>query len=249
MFDTHFHLNEEDDFATIYQSANQVGVTHFLLAGTDLEDSTKYAEIANNYDNVYCGVGVHPHEAATIDDIKPFFELISQNKEVVLAISEVGLDYFYEHSDRESQRKVFIDFINLANNFDLPVVIHCRNAEEDCYEILTTNPPKNGFTLHCFTGTPEWGKKFVELGAYFSVGGILTFNKAQNVRDTFKIIPDDRYFLETDSPYLSPVPFRGKRNQPAYLTGTVKKIAELRDQTEEEIKQTTSENAKRFFKI
>ncbi len=249
MFDTHFHLYEEDDFNTIYQSALQVGVDHFLLAGTDIEDSKLYTEIAREFEGVYCGIGAHPHEAGAIDSLEEFAKLAASNTDVIKAISEVGLDYFYDHSDRDSQRKVFNDFIDLANDFNLPVVVHCRDAEEDCYEILKSNPPKNGFTLHCFTGTPEWAEKFLELGAYFSVGGILTFNKAQNVRDTFAVIPDDRYFLETDSPYLAPVPYRGKRNQPAYLTGTVAKIAELRDQTKEEVRRNTTENAKKFFRI
>jgi len=249
MFDTHFHLYEEDDFKAIYQSARQVGVDYFFLAGTDYEDSEFYANLAQDYEGVYCGVGVHPHEAEKVKSMAPFNELISRNRNVVKAVSEVGLDYFYSHSGHDVQKKVFNDFITLANRNELPVVVHCRDAEADCYDILTSNPPQFGFTLHCFTGTAEWAEKFVELGANFSVGGIITFNKAQNVRDTFAVIPDDRYFLETDSPYLSPVPYRGKRNQPAYITGTVKKIAELRNQTEEEIKQLTTENARRFFKI
>ncbi len=250
MFDTHMHVYKDDDnFAEIYENSVANGVTRMLLAGTNLEDCGYYISLAKAYEGVVCGVGVHPHDADNFSSIEPYAELVQNNPDVVKAISEVGLDYFYDYADRTKQKEVFREFIQLANKFQLPVVVHCRNAEADCYEILQEIKPENGFVLHCFTGTKEWAEKFVELGAYFSVGGIITFNKAQNVRDTFEAVPDDRFFLETDSPYLAPVPFRGKRNQPAYIPAIAKFIAELRGQTQEAVAERTTEIAKRFFKL
>ena len=246
MFDAHFHLTEEDNFEEIYQKGIEAGVNYFMLAGTDSIDSKQYIELAEQYDCTFACVGMHPHEADTFDGIEKYRELACSSDKVK-AIGEVGLDFFYDHSDREQQMKVLREFVALATELNLPLVIHCRDAEEDCYEILKDFSGR--FLLHCFTGTAEWAEKFLELDAYFTVGGIITFKKAENVRETFKVIPDDRFFLETDSPYLSPVPFRGKRNQPAYISGTVTKVAEIRGWTTEETVARTSATAKAFFDI
>ncbi len=247
MFDTHLHIYEDDDFDKIVSDAHAVGVDKLLLAGTNLEDSTRYCGLSKAHDGVFCGVGVHPHDAEKFEGIEPFEKLARENNENVIAVSEVGLDYFYELSNREAQKPVFIEFIKLANRLKLPLVIHCREAEADCYEILKAHPPEHYFVLHCFTGTKEWAEKFVELGAYFSVGGVLTFKKSDNVREMFTAIPNHRFCLETDSPYLSPVPFRGKRNQPAHVVAVAKYIAGLREMSEEELIAMTSKVASKLF--
>jgi len=249
MFDTHLHTYKDDNFAEIYQSAKAAGVNKFLLAGTTYDDCLLYSQLAKEFDGVYFGVGVHPHDAENFENIESYETVVDENREKVIAISEVGLDYFYELSNREAQKKVFIEFINLANRKQLPVVIHCREAEADCYEILKVHPPKYGFVLHCFTGSKDWAEKFLALGAYFSVGGVITFKKSDNVREMFTAIPNDRFFLETDSPYLSPVPFRGKKNQPAHIPTIAAYIAELRGLTIEEVKTITNQTAHKIFGV
>ena len=249
MFDTHLHTYKDDDFNETYQAAQTAGVHKFLLAGTTYQDCLHYSQLANQYDGVYFGVGVHPHDAENFEGIEIYEAVVDENPETVIAISEVGLDYFYELSNRDAQKKVFIEFINLANRKQLPVVIHCREAEADCYQILQEHPPKHGFVLHCFTGSKDWAEKFLALGAYFSVGGVLTFKKSDNVREMFTAIPNDRFFLETDSPYLSPVPFRGKKNQPSHIPAIAAYIAELREVTTEEVKTITNQTAFKIFGV
>jgi TatD DNase family protein len=249
MFDTHLHTYKEDNFTEIYETAVKAGVHRFLLAGTNYQDCQLYSQLAQNFPGVYFGIGVHPHDAEQFEGIECYEKLLQANTNKVIAISEVGLDYFYERSNREAQKKVFIEFIKLANRSKLPVVIHCREAEADCYDILRQNPPKHGLVLHCFTGSKTWAEKFLELGAYFSIGGVITFKKSENVREMFTAIPNDRFFLETDSPYLSPVPFRGKKNQPAHIPAIAEFVANLRGLSTQEIQTITNQNASKIFGV
>lgn len=247
-FDTHFHLGEGDDFATIYQTARDAGVTRFVLSGTETEDSRVYRDLANQYEGVYSTVGCHPHESDHCHDLSIYRDLAVSSDKVV-AIGEVGLDYFYEYSDRVQQRRVFEQFIDLAEELKKPLVIHCRNAEADCRDILKDRQPSVPWVLHCFTGSRAWGEAFMELGGYITVGGILTFKRAEDVREMFSVVPDDRFFLETDSPYLAPVPFRGKRNQPAHVVHVANKVAELRGWSVEDTVARTTQTARQFFGI
>ncbi|OGV57517.1 MAG: hypothetical protein A2X45_18335 [Lentisphaerae bacterium GWF2_50_93] len=256
LFDTHFHYYPEDAAVKDYaEKARRAGVRYLLATGANLLESRIARDFANQNADCWFSAGVHPHGAdAFKEDISIFQEFIKEPK--MLAIGEVGLDYFYENSDRVSQKKVFSAFSEMALDNKFPLIVHCRDkndseeAYSDSYGILADFSRKGGsFVLHCFTGTDEWCRKFLDLGAFISVGGIVTFPKAANVRQLLKIIPDDRLLLETDSPYLAPVPHRGKRNHPEYLAVVAKYVAGQKGVTEDELAGFTTANAFKFFKI
>lgn len=248
-FDTHLHLYAEDDARAVFDEARAAGVTRFLVAGTQLDDSRRAARIASEYPGVVACAGVHPHDAAAFDgNVGPFREILGQPG--VVAVGEVGLDYYYDRSPRETQRVVFGRFLELAAELDMPVVVHCRDAYEDCLPILVDAAAEGvPLLLHSYTGPPGWAEKALELGAYFSCNGICTFPKASNVRDALAVIPLERLLLETDAPYLAPVPFRGKRNRPAYVVHVAVALARERTCDPHHIAHVTTANALRFFRI
>ncbi|MEA2011711.1 MAG: TatD family hydrolase [Verrucomicrobiota bacterium] len=249
MFDTHLHIYKEDDFEKIYNDATAHGVRAMLLVGTDYEDSAFLSELCKPYKNVYSSVGVHPHEADKYvnADLNNFKKLVEENDKIK-AIGEVGLDFYYSHSNEENQILIFKKFINIANSLSLPVIVHCRDAYEALWKILNEKPPEK-FLIHSFTGTTEWAEKYISMGAYFSFNGIMTFKKAQNVRDVFSVIPEDKFFAETDSPYLAPTPFRGKKNNPSYIAKIIECIATERNWSMGKTIDITTSNAKSFFDV
>lgn len=249
-FDTHFHIAPEKlaEAPIIFGAANSAGVHGLIVQGTSLEDCEPTLHLTEGHDGVYATCGLHPHVADTPYDLDYFRGLLAHPKAV--AVGEIGLDYFYDFGARENQRKMFADFLALAVELDMPAVIHSRDAFEDSYalvkEILPAGHP---FEIHSFTGSVSEGEKWLELGAMMSVNGMITFKKSDNVREFQKIIPDDRLLLETDSPYLAPVPYRGQENTPAFIPVIAQYVAEQRGISLEKLAEITSGNARRFFRI
>lgn len=251
LVDSHCHLNFPDfegNIREIIKAAQKSGVEYIQTICTKISEYEEVYGIANENEKVFASVGIHPHEADKESVTKEeLLELSSRKK--CIGLGETGLDYFYENSAREAQQKSFRTHIHAAQENGLPIIIHTRDAEEDTYEILKDEYNKKPFKmlLHCFTGTSEMAKKCMELGSYVSISGIVTFKKAEELKETVKNdIPLERLLVETDAPFLAPVPFRGKTNQPAYTKNTAEYIANLKSVPYEEIEKQTTEN---FFKL
>jgi len=247
LFDTHLHFDPEDNIPEILAAARLAGVTRCLVAGTDLTDSRKGQALTVIHAGVLAAAGVHPHQAAEFaGDLGAFRELARLPG--IVAIGEIGLDYHYDFSPRETQRRVFGAFLGLAAELKLPALIHCREAFADTFAMLQEAAQAGvQFELHSFTGTPAEAELLLPLGAYFGFNGMVTFTKANNIRETLRVIPRDRLLIETDSPYLAPVPHRGKRNQPGYLPLVVKRMALELSLSQEEVARLTTANALCFF--
>ena len=250
LIDTHAHLEGVDSISEVIDRASKNGVETVVAVSSDLNSSKRTIEISNSFPTVYSAVGIHPHEASSFDEsvLAELTNLVSEKR--VKAIGETGLDYHYLHSNRESQIISFRNHVGLAIQFEVPVIIHIREAFEDVLNILGTP----GFAdargvIHCFTGDYETAKRFMDLGFFISFSGIVTFKNAEKVQDAAKRIPLDRMLIETDSPYLAPVPFRGKRNEPAYVKHVAEKIAELRGTSFQKIAEITTINAKELFNL
>lgn len=248
LIDTHAHLDSPDydaDRAAVITRAyaEKIGV---ITVGVDLPSSAAALALAKRYKFIWAGVGVHPHEAKTFDpDVKEQLCALAKNPEVV-AIGEIGLDYYRDLSPREVQRAVLADQIKLANDLGLPVIIHNRESTNDMLVILRNHPPKRG-VIHSFLGDIALAREFIDLGLYLGIGGPLTFRKNDIMRHAVKEIPLDRILLETDSPYLTPVPHRGERNEPIYVRYVVEEISRLKGIPAAEVAAVTTENARRLF--
>ncbi len=237
IFDTHIHLNDKklfDNLDSLLQSAKEKGVTHFLCVGWDLESSKLAIKIAEKYENVYCAIGVIPteHKQYRLKNesnptIKELEDLISTSKKIK-AIGEIGLDYYWEKEDniKAKQKEMFIEQIELANKYNLPISIHCRNAIQNTYDILKAHAVNQTGIMHCFSGSVEMAKEFIKLGYMIAFGGVLTFKNAVEIKDVIHSIPQEFIVFETDAPYLAPVPFRGNINLPEYIYETVKYASE-----------------------
>ena len=251
LVDSHCHLDDEkfnDDREATIERARTSGVEWMLAIGTgegppDLEAGIR---LADQYPFIYATIGVHPHDAAKADagTFDRLSELARHPK--VLAIGEMGLDYHYDFSPRDTQQLVFHTQLELAAHTNKPIVIHTREAWEDTLAAIREYGLPSGGIMHCFTGGPEEAEQALALGFHLSFGGVLTFPKAQNVRDAAALTPEERFLVETDAPYLAPVPHRGKRNEPAFLVDTVRRMAELRGMTAEQVASVTTENFKRL---
>ncbi|WP_031337964.1 TatD family hydrolase [Rhodopseudomonas sp. B29] len=251
LVDSHCHLDFPDfadDLAGIVARAEASGVGRMVTISTRVKKLPDLLAIAERFPNVYCSVGTHPHQADEEDSISAD-ELVklSQHPKVV-AFGEAGLDYFYEHGSRDAQERGFRTHIAAARETGLPLVIHTREADEDCGRILEDEMKKGAFraVLHCYTGGRELAMKAIDLGLLISFTGILTFKKSEALRALAAELPADRIMVETDSPYLAPGKYRGKRNEPSYVVETAKVLAETRGATLDEIAQQTTAN---FFKL
>jgi len=248
LFDTHFHLDAEDDAAALCAQARAVGVTRMLILGGCASSSERARRAASGEPGVYAAAGVHPHDAADFTDLAPFLELYADPK--VVAVGEIGLDYHYEHSPRNRQQEVFRRFLQLAGERNLPAAIHCRDAFADCLAILDeTLLPGQRFEIHSFTGTPAEAEQVLARGAFLSYNGMATFRRAENIRETLAVVPLERLLLETDAPWLAPVPYRGKRNVPAYLRDIAVQIAETKQVSLDTLAEITTRNACDFFQV
>ena len=248
LFDTHLHFDPMDDAPALLAAARAAGVTRFLLAATDLADARRYQALACAEPGVGAAVGVHPNDSHKdpVADLAPFRELARMPG--VVAIGEIGLDYYRDTAPKELQRKVFADFLALALETGLPAVVHCREAYADGLAMLREAAADDlRFVLHSYTGTVDYAINFIEMGAYFGFNGIVTFPKSDNVRAALAVVPPDRILAETDAPYLAPAPHRGKRNQTAYLTEVVRRLALEKGMTYAEAAALTTANAERFL--
>lgn len=246
--DTHAHLEMMDDIQGVIERANNKGVTKIIAVSSDVNSSIRSIELSNKYPMVYSAVGIHPHEATgSTEEAISEIERLAENSKVI-GIGETGLDYHYMHSDKEHQLGSFRMHIELASQLNHPLIIHIRDAFEDVLEVLREGV-SNSFNgvIHCFTGDYETAKKFLDLGFYISFSGIVTFKNAEDIRGAVRDIPLDRLLLETDSPYLAPVPFRGKENEPSYLLHVAEMVSEIRETSLDKIADITTANAIKLF--
>jgi len=248
MIDTHCHLDMFDERDAVIRRARDAGIELLITIGSDFESNIKNLAIALNNDPVYASVGIHPHDAKDFSD-KTYAQIRDWTKEKkVVAIGETGLDYHYDHSPGDMQRNVFKRHLDLAQETGLPVLIHSREANKDTLEILEKSGISKG-VFHCFSGDLEMAEKVMEMGFSISLAGTVTFKNAKKLAEVAKEIPDDYLLVETDAPYLAPEPVRGKTNEPSYMIHTIKRLAELRGVSPEDIGRITTLNAKRLFKI
>ncbi|MDD7471589.1 MAG: TatD family hydrolase [Ezakiella sp.] len=250
--DAHAHYDDEmyeADRDEIIKSQFENGAKAIVNASSDVITSKKSVELANKYDRIYAVIGTHPHEAKTFkdDDIEIYKELLKNPK--VVAIGECGLDYHYDFSDRETQKRVFHRMIAFANEEKKPLVIHSREAVEDTVNMLKALRTGDKTLIHCFTGAKEVAKMYLDMGCYLSIGGAVTFKNARHVAESVAYAPLDRLMLETDAPYMTPVPFRGKRNLSIYINYVITRIAEIKNISKEEAAKVTTQNAKEFYGI
>lgn len=251
LVDSHCHLDNEQfagDLDGVLSRAADAGVTGMLAIGTGdgPPELDRAVALSARYPQVYATVGVHPHDASkatakTFDDLRA---LIGEPK--VVALGEIGLDFHYNLSTPEVQREVFLEQLKIAREAGKPIVIHTREAWDETMAILREHWAGRPGILHCFTGTPEQAREAIDLGFHLAFGGVMTFPKAESVRDAARITPADRLLLETDAPYLAPVPHRGKRNEPAYTAHTARKLAEVRGVEPAEIARITTANFERL---
>lgn len=253
IIDSHCHLHDEkfsSDLNEILNNARAAGITHFIDIGCDLVTSKDACKIANLHEDIYFSVGFHPHEAKfcteqALEELK----ILANNKKCV-AIGECGLDYYYNHSDIDSQKKAFINQIQIADSLNLPLIIHLRDAYDDCFEILNAHKNnKQKIVIHCFSGTLKQAQEFIDMNAYISLSGIVTFKNPQELLLVAQNIPLKNLIIETDAPYLSPHPFRGKRNEPSFITHTLEKIISVRNENKEEVVKQIYQNTLDLFSL
>jgi TatD DNase family protein len=251
LVDSHCHLDFPEfapELEAVVARARAAGVKTCVSIGTTLEKFPQVLAVAERFENIWCSVGVHPHEAEPelLDGPAPLIARAHHPK--VVAIGETGLDYYYNHSPREPQVANFRAHIAAARELKLPVIVHTRNADPETVEILRDEMEKGAFTglIHCFTGTQMLADAALDLGLFISVSGIATFKKSDELRAVLKTVPLDRLLVETDAPYLAPMPYRGKRNEPAFVANTAAMLAELKGVTGEQLADATTDN---FFAL
>lgn len=252
IWDTHAHLDDpryQEDFEQVLENMKKAQISRVTNIGYDLPSSQNSVELAHRYDFIYAAVGVHPHDAEGVsaDTWETLLQLAKDKK--VIGWGEIGLDYYRDLSPRSIQQKIFIEQIELANEAGLPIIIHDRDAHGDLLKIVKEHPPKHGGVFHCYSGSWEMAKVVLNLGFYLSFAGPLTFKNNRQTVEVAGKVPLDRFFVETDSPYLTPEPYRGKRNEPTYVRQVAAKIAELRELSLGEIAQQSFQNAQTLFKV
>lgn len=252
MIDSHAHLDEErfdEDRDEFIKSLKENAISYVINPSSDMETSRRVVELSNKYENIFAAVGIHPHDAEGFkeEDLVELRELSKDER--VVAIGEIGLDYYYDNSPREIQKEVFRKQLQLAYELDLPVIIHTRDAMGDTYDILKEFEGRVRGVMHCYTGSIEMAEKFIKMGFYISIAGPVTFKNAVNVREMAKQIPLERLLIETDSPYLAPVPNRGKRNDPTNVRYVADMLANLKEIQIDKIIEHSRENTVELFSL
>ncbi|MBQ6932624.1 MAG: TatD family hydrolase [Clostridia bacterium] len=250
IFDTHAHYDDDsfdEDRFSLLDEMFENGVSGIINCGCTVESSKKSIEFAEKYSKIYSAVGIHPQNAAEekADALEQIEKLASHEK--VVAIGEIGLDYHYDYTPKEMQLEWFEKQILLAKKLDLPVIVHDREAHADCLELILKHRPRG--VMHCFSGSVETAKQLTDIGFYIGLGGSVTFKNARKPQEVAASVDISKLLLETDCPYMTPVPFRGRRNNSALIAHTAEKIAELRNITAQEIINTATLNAKQLFNI
>ena len=251
MIDSHCHLDHEplkSDLSNIIKRSKDVGIEKLLTISTSIESFQKIKDIINEDEIIFGTIGIHPHETdnneISIDYIVKNFE---ENPKII-GIGETGLDFYYNNSDKEKQIKSFKKHIEASIKTNSPLVVHSRNAEDETFEILNKyQGEKLKILMHCFTGSKNFAEKLLKLNAFFSASGIITFKNSIDLQETFKILPLEKILIETDSPYLAPVPNRGKKNEPSFLSYTAQKLADIKDVSKKEITKITTKNFNNLF--
>ena len=254
MFDSHCHLNDENLYPRIEEvirDANKTGVKKFLVVGYDKASSLLAVDIAHRYEGCYAAIGVHPTEIDGVSesDYKEIMDLASDKK--VVAIGEIGLDYHWvkDPLQREKQKEWFIRQIEFANEHHLPISIHNRESTEDCVEILKEHTPKYGGVMHCYSGSVETMEVVIKLGLHIALGGTVTFTNAKTPKEVAEVVPLDKLLIETDSPYLTPHPHRGEKNEPKYICLVLEEIARLKDMSKKHLEDVIYKNTCRLFNV
>lgn len=247
--DSHCHLSKDDydDIDKVIKEATEANVKYLIISGCDKKSIKESLEIADKYDNIYLTLGYHPSEAnvTTNDDLIELKEIVKNNSKVV-GIGEIGLDYHWEKDNKDKQKELFINQIEIAKELNLPIVIHSRDAFQDTYDILKKANHKG--VIHCFSGNKENAKMYSSIGYYFGIGGVLTFNNS-NLKETVKDISINRILFETDSPYLTPVPYRGKQNEPKYIPIIADELSKILKTEIDELSKIINENISDIFGI
>ena len=253
LIDSHAHLEMPEfkkDLEGVIRRAMESGVEYIFTVGTEEKDWRRALEIANTHPSIYAILGIHPHNAKEIDDqTYPLLKDLCKNKKVK-AYGEIGLDFFRNLSPRDIQLKRFREQIELAKELGLPIVVHDREAHQETMEILKSEKAeKCGGIIHCFSGDYEMAKVCIDMGFYISIPGSITFKNAESFREIVKRVPLDSLLVETDAPFLTPEPFRGKRNEPSYVRYTAQKVAEIKKVSFDKVAEVTTENALRVYRL
>ena len=251
MIDSHCHLDYEpllSDIDNVIQRSKNIGIKKILTISTSIESFSRVKEIVHRDDMIYGTIGIHPHESDKNEINSEFIiKNLNENKKII-GIGETGLDFYYDNSDREKQIKSFKIHIEAALKSNIPLIIHSRNAEEKTFEILNEHKDDNlKILMHCFTGSKKFADKLLNLNSYFSASGIITFKNSTDLQNTFSTLPLNRILIETDSPFLAPVPNRGKKNEPSFIDFTAAKLAEIKKMKKSEIIDVTTSNFNNLF--
>ena len=254
MIDSHCHLDHEpllSDLPNVLQRSKNAGIEKLLTISTSFESFARIKELINRDEMIYGTIGIHPHESSTnIITSKQIIENLNENSKFI-GIGETGLDFYYNNSEKDKQIASFREHIDASIKTNIPLIVHSRDAEEETFNILNEYKNENlKILMHCFTGSKVFSDKLMTLNSFFSASGIITFKNSLDLQDTFKSIPMDNILIETDSPFLAPVPKRGKKNEPSFIGFTAAKLAEIKDiSTKDLVKKTTDNFNKLFFNI
>ena len=251
MIDSHCHLDHEpllSDLSNVIKRSKKIGIKKLLTISTSLESFERIKDIINQDEIIYGTIGIHPHEAnQNLINSEIIVKNFNENSKVI-GIGETGLDFYYNNSDKDKQIKSFNEHIKASIETNAPLIIHSRSAEEDTFEILNSYKKHNPkILMHCFTGSKDFAEKLLDLNAYFSASGIITFKNSIELQETFKFIPTDKVLIETDSPFLAPVPNRGKKNEPSFIDFTAQKLADLKEISKSQLIKITTDNFNKLF--
>jgi len=251
MIDSHCHLDHEplfSDLKNVIKRSKDVGIKKLLTISTSHDSFTKIKDIVHKDEMIYGTIGIHPHESANNQiNSDMIVKSINENTKII-GVGETGLDFFYNNSDKNKQIESFKEHIKASIKTEVPLIIHSRNAEDETFNILNDYKDQNlKILMHCFTGTKKFAEKLLTLNSFFSASGIITFKNALDLQETFKFLPLDKILIETDSPFLAPVPNRGKKNEPSFIDFTAKKLAEIKNISKDDLIKITSDNFNKLF--
>ena len=255
IIDSHCHLDYPalyDQLDNVITRARDNQIRYLLSICTTLNSFDKIKLIIKKYNNVYGTLGIHPHETKEYSQVNSILlKKLIMNEKKIIGIGETGLDFYYNYSDKEIQKQIFLEHIKTASDLDLPVIVHTRNAERDTLDILVNEKRNSKLKVlnHCFTGSKEFAKNLLDIDCFISVSGIITFKNSTDLNDAVDLIPIDRLLVETDSPFLAPMPYRGKVNEPSYLPHTVNKLSEIKKLPVDIVEKRTSENFLKIFNL